>query len=338
MSTTDLPDTAALPTFDDIRAAAKRIAGICTRTPLLESPWLNRKIDGRLLLKAENLQVTGSFKLRGAANRVAALTENERRRGVSARSSGNHGLALAHCAGLMGTTATVVTPDDASSAKVERIKAHGGTVVQAPAHRIAAVAAEITAREHRVFVPPADDPWVVAGQGTAAVEIVEQARSMGLTIDVLLVCCSGGGLAAGCALALEALSPQTRLVAVEARGFEKMARSLSAGRRLDLSPGGRTICDAIGGLHTAAIPFEILKGRIADTIAVTDDDARLAMQVAFSEFGLAVEPGGAVALAAALTCRRSLADRVIAVTISGRNVDLGLAADALSPARIDKTA
>jgi threonine dehydratase len=321
------------PGFDDILAAAERIADIRVRTPLLESPWLNRKLGGRLLVKAENLQVTGSFKLRGAANRLAALSVEERRRGVSARSSGNHGLALAYCAGLMGTTVAVVTPDNASPAKVDRIVAQGGRVVKAPSDRMAAVAAEITEREGRIFVSPADDPWVVAGQGTVAVEIVEQVNALGLTLDALLVCCSGGGLTAGCSLALDALSPRTHLVAVEAQGFEKMARSLAAGRRIDLAPGGSTICDAIGGLYMAAIPLEILKRRVPDTLAVTDDEVRTAMQIAFAEFGLAVEPGGAAALAAILSGRRPMAGETVAVTLSGRNVDLALAADALGRAQ-----
>jgi threonine dehydratase len=322
-----------LPTLRDVEAAARRIKSLCIETPLLESPHLNRQLGGRLLLKAENLQVTGSFKLRGAANRVAALTDDERRRGVVARSSGNHGLAIAYCAGLMGTSAIVVVPDTAPAAKVARIAAHGARVVQVPMRDLAAVASELTARENRVLVPPADDFWVVAGAATVALEIAAQAAWLHAKVDAVLACCSGGGLTAGCLLGLSAASPATKVHAVEAVGFEKMAKSLAAGRRIDLQPGGHSICDAICGLYMAEIPFEIIRPRVADTFggtfAVTDDDAKAAMRVAFSEFGLAVEPGGAVALAAVLVRKMPLDGKTVVVTLSGRNVDLDLMARVL---------
>lgn len=324
-----------LPTIDDVGAAARRIDGVAVETPLLESPFLNRLLGGRLLVKAENLQVTGSFKLRGAANRIASLTEDEKRRGVIARSSGNHGLAIAYCAQLMGTTAVVVAPDTAPATKIGRIKAYGARVVQVPMERLSDVAVDLAASEDRVFVPPADDFWVVAGAGTVGTEIAAQAARLGVTLDAVLACCSGGGLTAGCLLGLAKASPATRVYAVEAVGFEKMARSLAAGRRINLEAPGRSICDAITGHYMAAIPFEIIRHRLAGTFAVTDDDAREAMRVAFGEFGLAVEPGGAVALAAILTGHLPLDGRDVAVILTGRNVDLPLAADALGRNAID---
>ncbi|WP_018235602.1 threonine/serine dehydratase [Ensifer sp. BR816] len=317
------------PTYADIEAARRRIAGMGIATPLLESPWLNRELGGRLLIKAENLQVTGSFKLRGAANRMKALTKDEYGRGVVARSSGNHGLAIAYCASLIGTSAVVVVPDTAPAAKVERIKGYGATVVQVPMQTIAEMAADIADREGRVFVDPADDFWVVAGQGTVGLEIADQAEAVGATIDDVVVPCSGGGLAGGCALALEQRSPGTRVYGVEAAGFEKMANSLAAGRRINLPPGGRSICDAISGLYMAEIPFEVVRNRLAGTLAATDEEALTAMRVAFSEFGLGVEPGGAVALAAVLTGKLSLSGRTVVAVVSGRNVDLDLARRAL---------
>ncbi|WEX73877.1 threonine/serine dehydratase [Sinorhizobium numidicum] len=318
-----------LPTYADIEEAERRIAGITIVTPLLESPWLNRELGGRLLVKAENLQVTGSFKLRGAANRLRALNGDERQRGVVARSSGNHGLAIAYCASLMGISAVVVAPETAPAAKIEGIRAYGATVLQAPIHKIAEVAAEITNRERRVFVDPADDPWVVAGQGTVGLEIAKQAEALGAGIDDLLVCCSGGGLMAGCVLALEQKSPSTRIHGVEAAGFEKMANSLAAGRRINLSPGGQSICDAITGPYMAEIPFDILKNKLAGTFAASDEEAMMAIRVAFSEFGFAVEPGGAVALAAVLTRKMPIDGKTVVVAITGRNVNLPLAATAL---------
>lgn len=322
-----------IPTFADIEMARGRIAGYCIETPLLESPSLNRKLGGRLLLKAESLQVTGSFKLRGAVNRLAALNEDERRRGVVARSSGNHGLAVAFCAEMMRTTAVVVAPDTAPASKIARIRSYGARVVQAPMHEIAEVAAELTSREDRVLVPPADDPWIIAGAGTVGIELAAQAAHAGSILDALLVCCSGGGLTAGCTLALETLSPNTAVMAVEPEGFAKMARSIAALERINNLPGGHTICDAISGPYMAEIAFEILKSRLAGALAVTDDEARQAMRLAFSEFGLAVEPGGAVALAAIMSGRYPIADKTVAVMISGRNVDLDVAGTILADAR-----
>ena len=170
-----MPDTqVTLPVLADVAAAARRTEGIAIETPLLESPYLNGLLGGRLLVKAENLQVTGSFKLRGAANRIACLTADEKRRGVIARSSGNHGLAIAYCAQLMGTTAVVVAPDTAPAGKIGRIEASGARVVQVPMGRLSDVAVDLAAREDRVLVPPADDFWVVAGAGTVGTEIAAQ--------------------------------------------------------------------------------------------------------------------------------------------------------------------
>jgi threonine dehydratase len=211
--------TATIPTFQDVEVAARRIAGHCLETPLLESPALNQMLGGRLLLKCENLQYTGSFKLRGAINRLAAMTDDERARGVVARSSGNHGLALAYCAGPMRTTVVVVAPDTAPRTKIERIRAYGARVEQAPMHAIADLAAELTAKENRISVPPADDPWIVAGAGTVGLELAAQAAKLGATLDALLVCCSGGGLTSGCMLAL---------------GVSRLTRRFTASNPLDL--------------------------------------------------------------------------------------------------------
>jgi threonine dehydratase len=319
----------ALPTLRDVEAAARRIKHLCIETPLLESPQLNQQLGGRLLLKSENLQVTGSFKLRGAANRVASLTDDERRRGVVARSSGNHGLAIAYCASLMGMSAVVVAPDTAPAAKIERIAAYGARVVQVPMKDLADVASELTTRDNRVLVPPADDFWVVAGAGTVGLEIAAQAARLNAKVDAVLACCSGGGLTAGCLLGLSEASPTTEVYSVEAIGFEKMAKSLAAGRPIQLQPGGHSICDAVNGLYMAKIPFEIIRPRLAGTFAVSDGDAMAAMRTAFSEFGLVLEPGGAVALAAVLTRKMPLDGQTVVVTLSGRNVNLDLAAHAL---------
>ncbi|MBR1272177.1 pyridoxal-phosphate dependent enzyme [Bradyrhizobium sp. AUGA SZCCT0222] len=314
-----------LPTFQDLEEAKTRISGHCFETPLVESPTLNASIGARLLLKAENLQITGSYKLRGAVNRLTALTEDERARGVVARSSGNHGLAVSYCASRTGTTATIVVPTSAPPMKVDRIRALGAKVIQVPMAATAAAAAECAERENRILVPTADDPWIVAGAGTVGLEIATKALMSDITIDTLLVCCSAGGLTAGCLLAFETLSPETAIYAVEPAGFQKMERSLAAGYCIDNAPCGHTICDSLSGPFMASVPFEIIKGRLAGTLAVTDEEAMAAMRVAFVEFGLAVEPGGAVALAAALSGRVPTRGQTIAVTISGRNVGLDMA-------------
>jgi len=319
-----------LPTLADVQAAAHRIKGIALETPLLESPMLSRRLGGRLFVKAENLQVTGSFKLRGAANRIAALSTEEKARGVIARSSGNHGLAMAYCASRMGTTCVVVAPDTAPAVKIDGMKAFGARVVQVPMARLSETAITLARTEDRIYVPPADDFHVVAGAGTVGLEIAEQAERAGVTIDMLLTCCSGGGLTAGCLLGLSGASPATRVHAVEAAGFEKMAQSLAAGARVDLAPSNaRSICDAITGFYMAALPFEIIRPRLAGTFAVTDQEACEAMRIAFSEFGLVVEPGGAVALAAFLSGRMELQGRTVVATLTGRNVDPTLAASIL---------
>ena len=317
--------------FADIEDAAARIASVCVRTPLLESPAINGLLGGRLFLKAENLQTTGSFKLRGALNRLAALTPYEREKGVAARSSGNHGLAIAHCARLLKLRAVVIAPRSAPRAKIDRIASLGTEIVLVDdIHRLAAVADRIVRDRNLVLVPSADDPWIVAGAGTVGLEVVEQAHAARTTLDALLVGCSGGGLTTGCVVALDTMSPTTSVVAVEPAGFAKMARSLAAGRRIDNTadntPAVHTICDALSGPYTAALPFEIVRDiGMAPPLAVTDAEVRHAMRVAFAEFGLSVEPGGAAALAAVLSGRFPLQGRSVAVVLSGRNVDADLA-------------
>ncbi len=320
-----------LPTMTDIDAAASRIASVCIETPLLESPVLNARLGGRLLVKAENLQVTGSFKLRGAYNRLAVLDADERRRGVVARSSGNHGLAIAYCCSLLGMHAVVVAPASAPNAKIQRIRGYGAEVILVDDPReLARVSDEITRAQRRVFVPPADDPWVVAGAGTVGREIMHQAAAMGVVVGSLMVPCSGGGLTSGCALAANALSPATTIYAVEPIGFEKMAKSVALGHRVDNQPGGRTICDALSGPYTAEVPFEIVRSRLAGGIGVSDDETKDAMRTAFAEFGLAVEPGGAVGLAAVMSGRFPIIGKTVAVILSGRNVDPDLVAGILA--------
>jgi threonine dehydratase len=314
------------PDADDIEAATARIAAACVVTPLLQSAELNARVGGRVLLKAEGLQRTGSFKLRGAYNRLAQLTAAQRDAGVVAYSSGNHAQAVACAAALVGTTAVIVMPADAPVRKIARTRAYGADVVLYDRTREdrAAIAAGLAAARGLTLVPPFEDRDVIAGQGTLAREIARQARQAASAPDALLVCCSGGGLVAGCAIAMQALLPDCAVYAVEPAGFDDTARSLAAGQRLSNAADARSICDALLVTTPGALTFAINRDRLAGALVVTDTQVEAAMRFAFADLGLVVEPGGAVALAAVLTGSFDARGRTVAVTLTGRNVDAAL--------------
>lgn len=307
-----------------IEAAAVTLEPVAVRTPLLESPLLNARIGSRLLVKAEVLQRTGSFKFRGAYNRLAHLNPDERRRGVVAYSSGNHAQGVAAAARMLEVSAVIVMPSDAPLTKIKATRAWGAKVVlydRAVEDR-EAIAAAIAHDEGRVMIPPFDDPLIIAGQGTAGLELAEQADAMGYVVDAILVPCSGGGLSAGIAVALAARSPQTRVLAVEPDGFADTRLSLAAGRPVNIEPG-RTICDALTVTRPGALTFLINSRLLSGALSVSDAAAAEAMAIAFEHFKLVVEPGGAVALAAALSQATQIGGTV-AVVCSGGNVDKDL--------------
>jgi threonine dehydratase len=317
----------AIVSHADIVAAAARLAGIAARTPLLRSLALDERVGGRLLLKAEPLQHTGSFKLRGAYNTIAQITAPA----VVAYSSGNHAQGVALAARLLGKRATIVMPADAPRAKLDGTRALGAAVVTYDRWResretIGAAIARDTGAE---IVPPYDDPRVMAGQGTVGLEIAEQAAEMGLTLDAAAVPASGGGLMAGVGTALAHAFPGVELRICEPAGFDDHARSLAAGERLANAPGSRTICDALMAPMPGALTFEVNRRLVRGGIAVTDDEVRDAMRAAFRHLRLVVEPGGAVALAAALTGKLDCRGRTVAVVLSGGNVDADLYAEVL---------
>jgi threonine dehydratase len=322
----------AEPGFAAIRDAADRIAGEARRTPLLESPLLNARLGGRLLVKAEPLQRTGSFKFRGAFNRISRLDGDERRRGVVAFSSGNHAQGVAAAAALVGAPAVIVMPSDAPAIKVANTRAYGAEVVSYDRLREdrEEIGRRICAERGSILVPPYDDPHVIAGQGTVGLEIAEQAREMGVRLDAVAACASGGGLVAGVALALERESPGTEVHVCEPAGFDDHARSLAAGRRIANAPGASSICDALLAAMPGEITFPVNARLLRGGIAVGDDEVLAAIGVAFRDLKLVVEPGGAVALAAALTGRLPVAGRCVAVVCSGGNVDPATFARALA--------
>lgn len=319
------------PTFADVKAAAKRLAGHIVETPLLESPLLNERVGGRLLVKAECLQRTGSFKFRGAYNRLSRLTGRRKQAGVVAFSSGNHAQGVAAAAKLLGMPAVLVMPMDAPAIKLVNTRAYGAEVVLYDRTRESReeIAARLARDRGAMLVPSYDDPHIIAGQGTVGLELVAQARHAAAKLDAVIVPTGGGGLISGTALAVRALAPKAEIYSAEPETFDDTARSLAAGKRLKNDPGARTICDALmlpsPGEMTFAINRRLLKGGLA----VSDDDALRAMKAAFRFLKVVVEPGGAVALAAALTGAYDCRDKTVAVVCSGGNVDADMFARAL---------
>jgi len=314
--------------FADVAAAADRLRGIAVETPLLESDALNALAGGRLLVKAEPLQRTGSFKFRGAYNALATL----RPPAVVAYSSGNHAQGVALAARLLGIPATIVMPADAPKIKLEGTRALGAEVVTYERDREdrEAIGAAIAERTGAVLIRPYDDPLIMAGQGTVGLELAEQAARRGCRLDAALVCCGGGGLIAGCATALRHLVPEMAVHAVEPAAYDDTARSLTAGRREANRPGARSFCDALLAPMPGELTFAVNRRLLAGGLTVSDAEVAHAMRLAFRHLKVVVEPGGAVALAAALAGRVETRGRTIGIVLSGGNVDPALFVDVLA--------
>ena len=310
------------PTFD-VQAAARRLQGIALRTPLLENERVNAKLGGRLLVKAECLQRTGSFKIRGAYNFLACMSEADRTKGVVGWSSGNHAQGLAEAARLLSVKATIVMPADAPALKVANTRASGAEIVLYDRVKESreAIGLGIAEKTGATVVPPYDHPWILTGQGTAGLELAEQAKALGVTLDAVAAPCSGGGLATGVALGVRGISPSTVVHAGEPAGFDDMARSLAAGRKQRNDKLSGSICDALLAPEPGDVTFLLARQVLGPGLVVTDDEVLEAMEVAFREFKLVVEPGGAVALAAALAGKLPVKSRAVAVVCSGGNVD-----------------
>jgi threonine dehydratase len=321
-----------LPTIDDVRRAAQRIAGHAVRTPLISNPFLDERVGGRVLLKCENLQRTGSFKFRGAYNAGAALTRQTRKRGLVAVSSGNHGQAVAEAARLFGAQATIVMPADAPAIKRQRTQRSGGRILdydRASEDR-EAVATRFIAANGGTFIHPFNDPEVIAGQGTIGLEIAADCDLLGVRPDDVVVPCGGGGLSSGVGLAIRDWSPRTAMVLVEPAGFDDYGRSLKAGSPVANPKTAGSVCDALLSPSPGAIGFAINRANAASALAVSDDEALAAVAFAFRELKLVVEPGGAVALAALLAGRASARERTVVVVLSGGNIDEPVLARALA--------
>ncbi len=323
-----------LPRFADVEAAAERLAGHAVLTPLVESPLLNERLGARVLVKAEPLQRTGSFKFRGAYNNISQLGDAERKHGVVAYSSGNHAQATAAAARQAGIDAVMVMPDDAPRIKIDNTRAWGAEVVlYERASRVREeVAKQIADQRGATVVPPFDHPWTIAGQGTVGLEIAAQAAALGAELDAVLVPCSGGGLIAGCALALAERAPGAALYAVEPEGFDDTARSLAAGSRQEARPGARSFCDALLAPTPGELTFAINREHLAGGLVVSDDEVAQAMRLAFVYLKLVIEPGGATALAALASGKLDCRGKTVAVVASGGNVDAETFRDAITRA------
>lgn len=317
--------TNRLPSYEGVLDAARQIEGVAVRTPLLESPALNAVVGGRVLMKAETLQRAGAFKFRGAYNRISRLNAEERRRGVVAFSSGNHAQGVAAAAALAGTPAIIVMPSDSPRVKVEGVIGFGGEVrtYDRWTESREVIGAAIAAERGAILVPPFDDPFVIEGQGTAALEMLDQADA---PFDQLLCGASGGGLLAGINLVLAERSPDTQVFVVEPEAFDDTARSLAAGERVSHPQGPPSICDAL----MAPMPGELtwpINRRLAGALTVSDAEAAEAMRFAFRHLKLVIEPGGAVSLAALLSGKAEARNRVTGIVLSGGNVDPALYAE-----------
>lgn len=316
--------------FDGVRDAARQLLGHAVRTPLIESPMLNARVGGRVLLKAENLQQAGAFKFRGAWNRISRLTPDELKRGVVAYSSGNHAQAVACAARMMGTDAVIVMPADSPKVKVEGVIAFGGEVRLYDRYTESreAIGEEIAATKGSVLVRPFDDPFIIEGQGTTGLEIVEQAREQGVEqIDQLLCGASGGGLIAGINLSMAALSPDTPVIGVEPQAYNDTLLSLAAGERLTHAPVAHpSICDALMTDRPGELTFPINR-RLERVVTVSDAEVAEAVAFAFLSLKQVVEPGGAVSLAALLSGKVEAAGKTTVLVLSGGNVDPGLFSD-----------
>ncbi|WP_084417774.1 threonine ammonia-lyase [Henriciella litoralis] len=313
-----------LPTHQTVVEAAERVRAHVVRTPVIRNEALDERAGARLFIKCENLQTTGSFKLRGASNRLLQIPEDERAAGVVAFSSGNHAQGVARAAKRLGMPALIVMPSDAPAIKIAGVKRDGGEVRLYDRERESreAIAEEEVERRGAVLVPSFDDPYIIAGQGSAGVEFAEQMDEAGTVLDHIICCAGGGGLINGLALGYDAKAKGTKVWAAEPEEHDDWRRSLKAGEVVTNAPGTRSICDAILTPAPGKLTWALGREQLTGGLAVSDAEIRQAMQLAFSELKLVVEPGGAAALACALF---DLPDEArgknVGVILSGGNVD-----------------
>jgi len=328
-------ESETLPTAADVEAAAQRIADKAVETPLLESPVLNERLGGRIFVKPESLQRTGSFKFRGAYNKIKRLLEQKAAGGgVVAFSSGNHAQGVAAAASLLGLKAVIVMPSDAPAIKLANTRGYGAEVVLYDRAREdrEAIAAKIAADRGAATVRPFDDPDIIAGQGTVGREIHRQAKARGVDLDAVLIPAGGGGLISGSSLALKAGWPSLPVYACEPAGYDDTTRSLAAHRRLPADTSVASLCDGLLSPIPGELTFALNDHLLAGGFAVNDEEVLSAMAYAFRVLKLVIEPSGAVCLAALLSGKIDCKGRKIGIVISGGNVDPAVFARAISRA------
>lgn len=321
--------------FADIEHAYKRIyaTGLVERTPLLKNRRLNEATGAKILVKAENLQSTGSFKIRGATNRIAKLSSEERQRGVVAFSSGNHAQGIARAAKYFDVQATIIMPSDAPAIKVEGVKRDGGTIVEYDRERESReeIAEQFSKENGSIIIPSYDDPDIIAGQGTVGLELVQQLTDINHSLDHLIVCTGGGGLAAGIALAFKKLSPKTKIWVAEPDGYDDWKRSLQSGTIKVNTSWPPSLCDSILTKSPGDLPWKLASELIEGGLSVTDEEVKVAIRFAISNLKIVLEPGGAVALATALRgLPTEMQGTIVGVIATGGNIDSRLLAKILS--------
>jgi len=315
-----------IPQYSDVEAAAGVISAEAVKTPLIQNNTLNEITGANVFIKPENLQRTGSFKFRGAYNAMAALSDEQREKGVLASSSGNHAQGIACAAKLFGCSSMILMPEDAPQIKVNRTKSHGAEVVfydRASKDRDKLVQ-KIQEETGRILVHPFNNFHVIAGQGTVGKEIAETLTVQNIALDRMLVCTGGGGLTSGVALAIKHYFAEAKIHPVEPEGFDDYKRSLEAGEITGNEKTAGSICDAIMSPKPGAIGFEINRNLLSEGVVISDEEALKAVRFAYEELKLVVEPGGAAALAGLLQMGKKWQGENIAVTISGGNVDAEL--------------
>jgi len=309
--------------YDDILSAADQIAGVAVRTPLIESPALNDRVGGRVFIKPENLQRVGAFKFRGAYNRLSRLTEAEKARGVVAFSSGNHAQGIAHAAELLGIKATIVMPKDAPELKLANTRGFGAEVVLYDRYNEdrEAVARRVVGDSGATVVPPYNDPFIMAGQGTVGLEIAQDLAAMGVTPDQAVINCGGGGLCSGAYMALYKHFPDLDGYVVEPEAFDDVTRSLESGTIEQVDFGARSVCDALLTPSAGDLTFPIMKDLGLEGVTVSDDEALDAVAYAAIRMKLVGEPGGVASLAALLSGKVEAKDKTTVAVISGGNIE-----------------
>lgn len=321
-------------TVDKVKAAAKRLRGIAYMTPMLSHPLLDEATKGRVFIKAEPLQRTGSFKIRGAYNRLSQLTNLERKAGVVAFSSGNHAQGVACAAQLLGIRAAIVMPQDAPAIKVANTKSYGAEIIFYDRARESReeIAARLARERGAVLVPSYNDPHIIVGQGTVGLEMTAFAQQNGLSFDDVVVCLGGGGLISGISLAVRDAFPECRIWGVEPEGYDDAARSLEKGEIVALEAFPPTLCDALQTPALGPLTFALIQEHVSGVKVVSDGEVRRAVRFAFEHLKVVVEPGGAAALAAALAGKIDLKNKTAALVLSGGNVDPDLYAQIIKGA------